>query len=236
MNFLLIPSPFLSAASWALVLEILTERGHTGQLLDLADMLGSAPGAYRRVGEAAASLLLSPSILVVHSGAGSLAPSVVEAAPRLIVGAIFVDALLPHPGRNWFDTAPSGLVERIRADATSGWAAPWPNWMSPKALRALLPDDGMRTDLVRDAPRVALTYLEQIAPATISWLPPDRCAYLRLSEGYMKERLIAEELGWRTVELPVDHLAIMTRATLISDCIETVARGFRPPADKPRGG
>ena len=46
-----------------------------------------------------------PWIAVLHSGGGSLAPAIAAASADL-AGFIFVDAVLPHPGKSWIETVP----------------------------------------------------------------------------------------------------------------------------------
>jgi hypothetical protein len=53
-------------------------------------------------------------VLAGHSGAGALLPAIVDeiaaggdAADVAVHCAIFVDAILPHPGQTWFETAPT---------------------------------------------------------------------------------------------------------------------------------
>ena len=56
-----------------------------------------------------------------------------------MAGAIYADAILPHPGHSWFDTAPADMRERLRAGALMGELPPWNEWWPPGALERLIP-------------------------------------------------------------------------------------------------
>jgi len=209
MVFALVHSPFLGPQSWARTHAVLEDLGEASRLLDLREAFGAVENFYAAFGAAAARQIDGPSILVVHSGAGALVPAIVNSARRLIGGAVFVDALLPHPGRSWFDTAPAALADRLRAEADADLAPAWPRWMSPGALARLVPDRSMRDALVRDAPRAPLAFLEE--PAPILPDPPELArAYLQLSAGYDEEAASARGSGWPVERFRGHHLSIMT--------------------------
>ncbi|WP_262505347.1 hypothetical protein [Streptomyces sp. TRM68367] len=81
-----------------------------------------------------------------------------------LAGAVFADALLPHPGRPWFDTAPPDMREQLRGVAAGGTLPPWNTWFPPGTIEALLPDPGLRARFCRDLPRVPLAHFEEPAP------------------------------------------------------------------------
>jgi hypothetical protein len=100
--FVLIPSPFLGPGSWANVASCLS----VAIVADYTAMLGRSGDFYRAVAETiAAQVAGRDCILVGHSGAGAMLPLVAEAIGRSVRCAVFADALLPHPGRSWFDTS-----------------------------------------------------------------------------------------------------------------------------------
>ena len=188
------------------------------------DEIDLKPGGYERIAEAARRLPKVPTVLVAHSGAGALVPAI-AAAWREATAAIFVDALLPHGGKSWLQTLPAKIADQLRRGACHGRAPPWPRWFPPAVMEKLIPDATQRDDLVRTAPRVPMVYLEEIAPSP-AWLPPSRCAYLRLSEAYADEMVAAARLGWRTASIDADHLAIMTRPELVAAAILALAGGW----------
>ncbi len=155
-----------------------------------------------------------PVVLIGHSGAGSLLPAVAEAVGG-VDAAVFVDALLPHPGRSWFDTAPRKLREQLRALAVGQRLPPWHRWFPPEAVAALLPDEDTRAQFIAELPEVPVAYFEELAPSADDW-PPDRCGYMQLSEAYDREAGEAEQRGWLSVREPMDHLAMLTRPDAVA--------------------
>ena len=146
--------------------------------------------------------------VVAHSGAGGLAPAVVEAldgAKRLI----FVDAILPHPGQSWFETAPPALVDRLRSRARAAMLPPWNAWFDDDPVALLLPDGAVRASFERELPRLPLAWFEKEAPRLWGWkrLP---CAYLQLSDAYRLQAATARANGWPVRRLDLNHLAMIT--------------------------
>jgi Alpha/beta hydrolase family len=234
MTFVLVPSPFLGPSSWRAVAEVLGDRSRACHVLDLREALSAPEDVYEALAARAARQLADPSILVVHSGAGALVPTIWRRAAGLARGAIFVDALLPHPGRSWFDTAPSFLVRRLRTAAAEGRAPPWPQW-APGALAEILPDPDLRAALVADAPRAPLSYLEERAPAAPGW-PARRCAYLQTSAAYGGQAAEARSFGWAVGHLSGHHLSIMTQPAAVADAILGVADALQTGDEAPARG
>ena len=226
MTFSLIHSPFLGPSSWRSVGEVLDRNGMRAVTLDLSDALEAGGRFYESFGEIAARQITAPSILVAHSGAGALVPAIERHARGLVHGVIFVDALLPHPGRSWFDTAPTALAERIRRDARRGRASPWPSWLPKSVLAELLPDRRMREDLINDAPEVSLAFLEELAPDGSAAAALSSRAYLQLSEGYAVEAEQARALGWAVERVDGHHLSALTDPAVVAGGIINLALGL----------
>src|SRR5439155_23231941 len=100
--------------------------------------------------------------------------------------AVFIDAILPHPGQSWFETAPAALAEPLRALARDGWLPPWHRWFPPEVLAAALPTPDLRARFIAELPELPLVYLEALAPVIEGW-PPPSCAYVQLSPAYERE-------------------------------------------------
>jgi hypothetical protein len=182
---------------------------------DLSTCFDRGPPFYDRLARAISATALEVSegrkvALVVHSGAGGLATGAIDAADGIIGGAVYVDALLPHPGRSWFDTLSEPAASRLRSAARSGYLPPWPSWLAPGAIEILLPDFAQRGDFIQAAPSLPLSFLEEAAPE------PDNhsgCAwrgYIRLSDAYESEADSAEKKGWLVERAPAHHLAMLT--------------------------
>lgn len=148
-------------------------------------------------------------ILVAHSGAGGILPAIGETPPLRVQGAVFVDAILPHPGQTWLETAPPDLAAALLARSRDGRAPPWPAWFPPGALERLLPDPRVRADFEAQCQGAPTAFLAEPAPVAAHW-PPARCGYLQLSGGYRTEAAAAEAAGWTVVRQRRHHLAMIT--------------------------
>lgn len=228
-RFVLLHSPLLGPAAWQAVAAELERRGQTVEapawprLSSLADRFyaGLADGLAAKLGSA------GPLVLVAHSGAGALAPALAERLTGRVAGMIFVDAILPHPGRSWFDTAPADMRDRLRSGAVMGELPAWDAWWPPGALERLVPEDGLREDLIAALEPLPLAYFEELAPAT-GFSGPS--AYLQLSGAYDAEGKIAGRYGWPLVRLPLHHLAMLTDPEPVAAALESLAARLMEPA------
>jgi hypothetical protein len=161
----------------------------------------------------------APAILVAHSGAGALLPSVVALAKTRVLGAIFCDAILPHPGLSWFDTAPPDLAAQLRSGAQAGRLPAWDAWWPPGALERLLPDAVVRAELAEELEPIPLGYFEELAPEIELQVPG---AYLQLSGAYSEEARLAGRQGWPVVTLPLHHLAMLTHPEAVAGAVRSL--------------
>ncbi|MFI4975450.1 MAG: hypothetical protein ACHP84_13000 [Caulobacterales bacterium] len=147
-------------------------------------------------------------MVVLHSGAGGLAPAIAERCDRL-AGLIFIDAVLPHPGRSWADTAPPGLADRLRGLAEDGMLPTWDRWFPADAIARLLPDAPTREAFLRDLPPTPLAWLDAPSPRSAEWeaIP---AAFVQLSDAYADEAAEADRLGWTVRRFPLHHLAMLS--------------------------
>jgi hypothetical protein len=223
-RFVLLHSPLVGPLTWAAVRHEMAARGHDAVVPRLAPGFASGPPYYRRLAGAAAAVVgdrsgPAPLVLVAHSGAGALAPAVADALAEDVAATVFVDALLPHPGSSWFQTAPAELAEQLRSMGRDGTLPPWDRWFPPGTLEALVPDPGLRGRFTAELHRVPLGYFDEPAPATTRW-SPDRAAYLQLSDAYADAAAAAAALGWPVDRVPGHHLAMMTEPARITDALE----------------
>ena len=170
----------------------------------------------------------TPWIAVMHSGAGGLAPALAVGA-RHLAGLIFMDALLPYPGRSWLQTAPPALAARLSTLTTDGRLAPWSQWFDVDVLQRLLPDEATRTAFFENQPRVPFAFLEAVCPDLRQWehVPS---AYLRLSEAYEAEAAEADRRGWPVRRAQLHHLAMLSDPDKVADVL-TDLRMSLPPHD-----
>ena len=225
MRFALLHSPLVGASCWRGVVGDFAERG----IWALAPSLpawGELKAPYYpalAAGVAEQVEQMHPVVLVVHSGAGSLAASIVAAANGGVSQVIFVDAILPHPGRTWFETASPVLGESLRTKAADGQVPAWDQWFPPGALAATLPEGGeARETFVSELTATPLAYLEETAPdvdLSVGW------SYLRLSKAYEDEAKVARGQGIPTLRLARHHLAMMTHADEVASALVNLVRG-----------
>ncbi|HEY5106577.1 MAG TPA: hypothetical protein VII73_07375 [Caulobacteraceae bacterium] len=184
-------------------------------------------------GEAAARIaagldsLHGPSVLVVHSGAGGLVPSIVEAAPGMVAEILFVDAIVPHPGRSWLETAPVALARKLCELAGEGLLPPWNQWFAVDPAAAMIADPVTRAAFAAELPRVSLTVLEMPAPRSRQW-ETISSAYLQLSQAYDAEANEAGRRGWRAQREPMHHLSMITEPDRVAAILVAMARAGPP--------
>ncbi|THD75103.1 MAG: alpha/beta hydrolase [Phenylobacterium sp.] len=222
-RLVLLHSPLLGPSSWAATAEALRLLGHVAET-PAWPRLGGVKTDYYAILAAGLAERIAPGeapVLVAHSGAGALLPAL---ASRLAVppaAAIFVDAILPHPGRSWFDTVPAAFRDQLRAGAADGWLPPWYAWWPPGALEQLVPDEAARDALIAELEPIPAAFFEEAAPDAPLRAP---AAYLRLSGAYGAEADAAQHQGWPTKRLPLNHLAILTQPTAVAAALQGVAR------------
>jgi hypothetical protein len=216
----LVHSPLTGPRAWEAAAAVLRSLGHRVAVPDCTAALEEGGSHYAAVAAAVAAQTgdaATQSVLVAHSGSGALLPAVAAAVPGT-AGAVFVDALLPHPGQSWMDTAPTALREHLASLAEDDRLPKWTDWFPPDVIAGLLPDRPERERFAASVPRVPLSYFEETAPDPEAW-PPSWCAYVRLSEVYDKEAVEAERSGWPVHRIDGDHLSLMTRPEAIAGVI-----------------
>ncbi|MDP2213681.1 hypothetical protein [Phenylobacterium sp.] len=211
MRFVLLHSPLLGPLTWQAVGDDLRARGaraETPAWPVLSQVSGSfyrtlATKLARAVDEAGDD----PLILVAHSGAGALVPATAAALSAPVAATILVDAILPHPGQCWLDTAPPALRQDLTLGSQGGELPTWDAWWPPGALARLIPDPGLRNALVAELTPLPLAYFEEAAPQGELTGPG---AYLQLSGAYGDQAQAARLLGWRARRLQLNHLSPLT--------------------------
>jgi hypothetical protein len=149
-----------------------------------------------------------------------------------VTAAVFVDAVIPRPGRSWFDTAPSALAQRLRSLAQGGVLPPWNEWFPPESIASHLPNDELRARFLAELPRLPLAYFEEAVPGAEGWdsIP---CGYLRLSEAYEETAGEASARGWPVRHEPSHHLGMVTDPEVVASALDRMLKvmGFsRSPA------
>ena len=228
-RFVLLHSPLLGPLSWRATAAELARRGRAAGTPAWPKLSGIEAGYYdalvegmaAQLGEAGAGLML-----VAHSGAGALVPALSARLGDRVAGAIFADAILPHPGRSWFDTAPAELRQQLRAGAQMGELPPWDQWWPPGAIERLVPEAGQREALLGELEPLPVGYFEEPAPEDRLNGPT---AYLQLSGAYADEAEAAMRNGWPLVRLPLHHLAMLTHPEAIAAALDSLAARLAEP-------
>lgn len=234
-DLVLLHSPLVGASAWHPVACFLESRGYSTTVPSLVAASTDAGPYYPEIAAVVADEVAREAVervvLVGHSGAGALLPAVAQAVATTVTGSatvtgvVFVDALLPHPGRAWFDTVPAEIREQMRALSHNGILQPWNEWFPPNTIEELLPDQAMRARFCDELPRLPLAYFEEPAPQFTASLPANR-AYLQLSAAYSDAADQAERAGWHVTRHHTDHLAILTEAEDVGATLEKLIESF----------
>ncbi|MFI4964257.1 MAG: alpha/beta fold hydrolase [Caulobacterales bacterium] len=228
-RFVLLHSPLLGPMAWRQVAGELARRGAAAEAPAWPRLSTIAEGFYATLADGVAAQLAGrddPPILVAHSGAGALVPALAARLKTPVAGAIFADAILPHPGRSWFDTAPEEMRQRLRAGAQMGELPAWDEWWPPGALERLVPDAPVREALAAELEPLPLAYFEEAAPPDAFAGPS---AYLQLSGAYDDEGVAAGRHGWPVVRLPLHHLAMLTHPEAVAAALDSLAARLTEP-------
>jgi hypothetical protein len=223
----LVHAPLTGPQAWEPAAAALRALGYRVTVPDGTAAMEAGGPHYAAVAAAVAAQAggAERTVLVAHSGSGALLPAIAAAVPGT-AGAVFVDALLPHPGRSWMDGASAVLREHLVSIAEGDRLPKWTDWFPPEAIAGLLPDRAERERFAAAVPRVPLSYFAEAAPDSGAW-PPPWCAYVRLSEAYEGEAAEAERSGWPVRRIDGDHLSLMTRPEAVAAVIAALAEQHR---------
>jgi hypothetical protein len=222
-TLVLIHSPLVGPLTWQATADVLRAAGWRVLVPSLAGVIDGGPPYHLRLAACvadAASDEPGPLVLVGHSGAGAILPSIAAARGARDTAHLYVDATLPRPGQSWFETVPDELRQRLESLAEDGMLPPWHSWFPSDAVAALLPDAELRERFFSDNPRLPLAYFAEPAPSVQRAV--ERSAYLQLDRAYQALADEAEARGWPVVRERADHLAMLTRPELVADRLHTL--------------
>ncbi len=227
VRLVLLHSPLLGPLSWRAVAGVLAAQGRKVEAPAWPRLSTLGEDCYAALANSMGATLAAggPAVVVAHSGAGALVPAVAALAKGALRGVIFCDAILPHPGLSWFDTAPPQLASQLRGGADAGRLPSWDRWWPPGALERLVPDFSQRTALIDELEPIPIGYFEELAPELPLSAP---AAYLQLSGAYIEEAQIAGRKGWPVVRLPLHHLAMLTHPEAVANAIQSLAARLEP--------
>jgi len=225
MRFLLVHSPVVGPATWRGVADALRAAGHAVVLPDLRDLAVTGDPEAVIHGAVDAALAAGPLddghlVVVGHSGAGVLLPSIASAVDVPYRSLVFVDAGIPP-----FEGATSaggGFLDHLRAMAIDGVVPRWSAWWGPDVVAGLVPDDATRAAIEAELPEVPLRFFEAPIDVPAYWYEISS-SYVLLGEPYRRDANTAAAWGWPVVERPGGHLDIVNEpqafAAIIADII-----------------
>ncbi len=220
-RLLFVHSPVVGPSTWQYVAEVLRENGFGSAIPDLTELATMDPPYYPMYAAAAAAAVngsSDPVVVVGHSAAGALLPAVAQTVGDRVRGAVFVDAMLPQPGRSWFDTAQPALEAQLRGLADHGLLPPWHEWFPSGSLEVLVPDEARRRRLIAEIPRLRVAYFDEPAPPA-QFAKSVARAFLRFGPPFDPAADKAERLGWWVVRRDWDHLRMLSAPEAVADLI-----------------
>jgi pimeloyl-ACP methyl ester carboxylesterase len=223
-HFALIHSPLVGPFSWQATAAALRLLGERVIVPDLRDAPGGGPFWKQHTASAVEALrdLDERVMLVAHSGAGALLPAVEQALGRRVAGYVFVDAVMPDPGRSRLEGfGTPDEIAAFRAYLESGGR--FPNW-SADDLAEVVPDAAARARLVRELRPRGLDYFTEPIPVRAEW-PEAPGAYPRFTETYRADAQRARALGWPVMEMAGGHFDQMVKVEAVAEAIEALSRG-----------
>lgn len=221
-TLLFVHSPVAGPTTWTATAKLLQQNGFRCVVPDLTGVTASGAPYYPALAAAAGAATddraPDPVVMIAHSAAGALLPAIAEYVGRRTRGAVFVDAMLPQPGRSWFDTAPPGSEAQLRGLAVDGFLPPYHEWFPPGELADLVPDPAVRRRLAAESPRLPVAYFEEPAPF-VRFADSVSCAFLRLGAPFDRAADKAERLGWWVARREWDHLRMVSDPGAVADLI-----------------
>ena len=156
-------------------------------------------------------------ILVAHSNAGAYIPAL--STQRSVVGAVFVDALLPPP-RGDLPLAPAAFLDFMRKKVDSDGVLPvWTDWWEESDVAVLFPDTETRHRIEREQPRLPLSYFKDHLVIPDGWDEGLPAAYLAFGDTYNRERGSAQQRNWPVTTLTGEHLHLVNDPTQVAEAL-----------------
>ncbi len=226
--FVLIHSPLVGPLTWSLVAEDLRRRGIEVVVPVLHDDDSSGVPYWRQHAASAAQAVESlprdrALVLVGHSGAGPLLPAIGESCGRPIRTYLFVDAALPLDGQSRLDDMEADDAEfaaQLHRHLASGGR--FPDW-SAEDLRAVIPNDRLRRDMVAELHPRPLSFFEEHILGFAAG-PDAPCAYLRFSDPYAQAAMRARQAGWAYRALDAGHFHMLVDPATVATTLLDLAR------------
>ena len=161
-------SPLVGPTTWRWVAAALVAAGHEVAVPDLRNAaITGDPHAVIAAAVAALPPGWTTPIVVGHSGAGSVLPSVAERLRTWPPRFVFVDAGLPPCEGS--ATPGAEFLDQLRALAVGGVLPRWSTWWGDDVMEMLVPEIDRRSVLEAELPQVSLAYFESRVEVPRGW-------------------------------------------------------------------
>jgi hypothetical protein len=227
MRFLLVHSPVVGPSTWWWVADALRAAGHAVVVPDLRDLAATGDPQAVITGAIEANLAAGPLgadghvIVVGHSGAGVLLPSIATAVDAPYRSLVFVDAgIPPYEGATSIGGA---FLDHLRSMADDGLVPPWSTWWGDDAMAELVPDAERRAILETQVRATPIELFETPIDVPALWYEISS-SYVLLGEPYRRDANTAAAWGWPVVERLGGHLDIVTEPEAIARAIVDIIR------------
>jgi hypothetical protein len=213
----LVHSPLVGPTTWKWVADELRDDGDDVAVTTISheSLLDGWSAVVAEVADQVSGT--TGAVFIAHSGAGPLLPSIVEQAGAIDPTLVFIDAGIP-PIASDATLMPSELLEGLASVVRDRELPPWSEWFGPDVMQELIPDESKRNLVTSELPRLPIQYFAESVPAVRPW-PAARNGYVLLSEAYVDDAAEARSRGWSVVEVPGQHLDIVTRPRAVADAI-----------------
>ncbi len=208
IHALLLHSPLVGPSTARPLGAALTALGWSTLIPDLRTATASLDYFW----SAAVQQCPSADVVIAHSGAGAVLPTVADATGAAM---LFVDAVVPgHETRYRPAKSFVGFIDQLQV--VDGYLPPWHLWWPQATLERLVPNSEERALLIEEMPRLPRSFYDgAIDLPTLWWTRP--AAFLQLSPAYDDERKAAEANGWPVSQLNGQHLDLVARATVVAE-------------------
>ncbi len=228
--FVLVHSPLVGSSTWSLVANELRKQHIDAVVPILIDSeFDKHPYWQQHVASVAHELASFPTdrplILVGHSGAGPLLPTIRQVLSHPVAAYIFVDAGLPHDGASRLDllaTEASTLATQLRQHLEAGER--FPEWTDAQ-LRTVIPDPNHRCQLLAELRPRALPFFIEPIPVFHGW-PDAACAYIQFSSSYDSYATQARQAKWPVYTIEADHFHMLVAPEVVANLLVEAAQNI----------
>jgi len=222
-TFVLVHSPLVGPITWRPVAAAFGRRGVAALVPEMASDSGTPHSERhaRSVAEQMRDIATGRRIVLVgHSGAGALLPTIRQLSERAVAAYVFVDAGLPSDGT---PRLPPGR-SRQQMHAMYERGERFPAW-TDEDLKDVVPDRDLRRQLLAEIRPQPWSFWIEPIEVFPGW-PDAPCAYMRFGKNpsYDEPAAESQRRGWTFCELSGDHFQMLVEPDLVTDTLLTLTR------------